>query len=318
MAKHIVSLGDLVLDIIIPVRFPIRGGHHQVPTDRSVEPGGAANFMITARNLGAEVTAAGAVGADVYGEMILAALRKNDVDVSLVAVMPETVSTLVITLTDRTTNEHVFLGHYGGGPEVPYPAGLNAQIDRANAIFLSGYTLTETNLAPMIMQAVDYAHKLQKPIYMDVGPLLTIADPARVAWILKRTHALFLTEEEVPLVVAGRSHHEAYGELLLQGPKFAVVKRGSRGCILVTRDWWYEVPAYKVDQVMDSVGAGDTFDAAFMIGMLNGLEMRDCARLANATGAASTQKVGAGTNAPTCAEVLAIIEKAGETLNFTC
>jgi ribokinase len=318
MAKHIVSVGDLVLDIILPAQFPIRGGQHQIPADRRTEPGGAANFMIAARNLGADVTAAGAVGADVYGDLILAALRKRRIDVSQVVVTPGSTTTLVITLTDRESGEHVFLGHYGEGPELTYPKKLDAKIDKADAVFLSGYTLVEQRLAPMVIRAVNRAQQRRKPVYLDVGPLLTAADPERVKWALARTHALFLTEEEVPLVTPGLSYQEAYAELLLQGPEFAVVKRGPQGCVLVTRDEWIEVPAFEVEQVVDTVGAGDTFDAAFMVGMLNGLEMRESALLANAMGAANTYKVGAGTNAPTCAEVMAVLGRAGVAISFSC
>jgi sugar/nucleoside kinase (ribokinase family) len=316
MAKHVVSIGDLVLDIIMPVRLPIRGGEHQVPADRRTEPGGSANFMIAARNLGLEVTAAGAVGADAYGELILTALRERGVDVSPIMVTPGSVSTIVITLTDRHSGEHVFLGHYGEGPEAPYSEGLDAKIEQADAVFLSGYTLVEKRIVPMALRAVEYAHKLHKPVYMDAGPLLTIADQERVKWVLKRTHLLFLTEEEMPHMTKGVSHQEAYAELLLQGPTLAVVKCGPQGCIIVTRDGWSEVPAFQVDQVVDAVGAGDNFDAAFMAGMLNGLEVRESARLANAMGAANTQKVGAGTNSPTRAEVMAILEAAGEKIDF--
>jgi sugar/nucleoside kinase (ribokinase family) len=316
MAKHVISIGDLVLDIIIPVRFPIRGGEHQIPADRRTEPGGSANFMIAARNLGLEITAAGAVGADVYGELILTALRARGVDVSHISVTPGSMSTIVITLTDRQSGEHVFLGHYGEGPEVPYSEGLDAKIEQADAVFLSGYTLVEKRIVPMVLRAVEHAHELRKPIYMDVGPLLTIADRDRVKWVLERTFMLFLTEEEVPLVTKGLSYQEAYAELLLQGPTFAVVKRGPQGCVIVTRDCWYEVPAFQVEQVVDTVGAGDNFDAAFMAGMLNGLEARASALLANAMGAANTQKVGAGTNSPTRAEVMAILEAAGERIDF--
>jgi hypothetical protein len=93
---------------------------------------------------------------------------------------------------------------------------------------------------------------------------------------------------------------------------------GAQGCMIITRDWWFQVPAFPVDQVVDTVGAGDTFDAAFVAGLINGLEMRECALLANEMGAASTRKVGAGTNAPTCAEMMAVLEQAGDKVDFTC
>ena len=318
MAKHIVSIGDLVLDIIMPARFPIRSGEHQNLTSRGIEPGGSANFMIAARNLGLDVSAAGTVGDDVYGTQILAPLRAHGVDVTNVVVSPGSTSTLVITLTDTQNGEHVFLGNLGEGPDIPYPAGLDATIERADALFLSGYTLVEKRIVALTLRAVDYAQRLGKPIYMDVGPLFKLADEEHVKWVLKHVHLLLLTADEASLVTDETHYEQAYADLLLEGPTYAIVKMGPQGCLIVTRDWWFQVPAFPVDHVVDTVGAGDTFDAAFMAGLLNGLEMRACALLANAMGAASTMKVGAGTNAPTCAEVMAVLDKAGEKVDFTC
>jgi sugar/nucleoside kinase (ribokinase family) len=235
-----------------------------------------------------------------------------------VVISPGSTSTIVFTLTDRESGEHVFLGNYGEGPDIPYPKELDARIEQADVLFLSGYTLVEKRIVPMTLRAVERAHQLGKPIYMDVGPLFKLADEEHVKWVLERTYLLFLTADEASLVTDEEHHEQAYADLLLEGPKVAVVKVGAQGCMIITRDWWFQVPAFPVDRVVDTVGAGDTFDAAFVAGLINGLEMRECALLANAMGAANTQKVGAGTNAPTCAEVMAVLERAGEEVNFTC
>lgn len=52
MAGHVVSVGDLVLDVVLPVTLPVVGGKHQEPAFRRVEPGGAANFLFAARHMG--------------------------------------------------------------------------------------------------------------------------------------------------------------------------------------------------------------------------------------------------------------------------
>ena len=72
---NVVSVGDLVLDIILPVKLPVTA-HQDVP-NRRVEPGGAGNFMIAARHMGLDVTAVGAVGADVASHCQPVALRNG-------------------------------------------------------------------------------------------------------------------------------------------------------------------------------------------------------------------------------------------------
>jgi sugar/nucleoside kinase (ribokinase family) len=318
MSKHLITIGDLVLDIILPVALPVESGHHQHVTDRRIVPGGAANMINTARNLGLDVTVVGIVGSDVYGDHILHALNENGADSRFVMVVPDTASTLVITLTDRASGEHVFLGHYGDGPEMVYPDGLDEQIEAADALFLSGYTLAEKRIAAVAMHALDHAYQHGTKIFMDVGPLLQLADQKQVKWALERTFLLFLTEEETTLLAPGKSGSDAHTDLLRLGPTYIVVKHGEEGCTISTADWQLDFPAFPVKNVVDTVGAGDAFAAAYIAGVVNGLEIRECARLANATGAACVQKVGSGTNVPTCGEIIAVLNEAGERVDFLC
>ncbi len=318
MSKTLVTLGDLVLDILLPVALPALPGRHQQTTERRIEPGGAANTIITALNLGLDVVVAGSVGSDVYGEQILRPLRERGARLDGVRIMPESESTLVVTLTDRDSGEHVFLGHYGGGPEVTYPPALDAAITGAGALFMSGYTLVERRIVALALRALEQAVRVGTPIYMDVGPLLEMADEDTIRWVLEHTHTLFLTEDEAALVTGGRTGPDAYADLLALGPRCVVVKRGAQGCAVLTADWWEEVPAFPVERIVDTVGSGDAFDAAFIAGALGGLVLRACALLANATGAVSVQKAGSGTNAPTCREIMDVLEQAGVDITFSC
>lgn len=323
MPKHIVSVGDLVLDVILPVSLPIYPAQHQAPTLRRIEPGGAGNFMIAARHMGLDVSAAGTVGTDLFGPAIIDPLRRAGIDTGCVVAVPGSTSTLVIVLTDHDTGEHVFIGHYGEGGEVPYPAGLDARIADADALFVAGYTLAEERLLAMATRALERAVETGTPIYLDIGPFLKLAPRDRVQWVLEHSAVVLATEDEVPLVGAAdgvsfeAAADAAYAPLLTQGPEILVVKRGMYGCTIHTRAGWQQVPGFPAE-VIDTVGPGDCFDAAFIAGLLRGLDLRQCGRLANAMGAAAVGRVGAGTHAPTCADVMAILDQAGEEIDFPC
>lgn len=317
MAGHVVSVGDLVLDIVLPVRLPVVGGEHQEPASRQVEPGGAANFLFAARHMGLHVSAAGAVGADVFGQLILDTLRAEGINTTHILAMPGSTTTLVIALADVTTGQHTFLGHYGTGEDVPYPTGLDATIAAADLLFVMGYTFAEKRVVPMALRALDRARQVGIPVYLDVGPFMAAVSPELVQHITARADLILMTEDEVGLVSEGRAGDEAYAYLMARGPHTLIVKQGASGCTVMTRDGQTHVPGYPAE-VVDTIGAGDCFAAAFVAGRLNGLSLADAARLANAMGAATVQKAGAGRNAPTCAEVLAVLERAGERLDFRC
>ncbi len=311
----VVSIGDLVLDIILPVTLPVTA-HQDVPT-RRVEPGGACNFMIAARRMGLAVSAVGAVGADLFGSLVLEALRQESVDTTGVVAVPGSTTTLVIVLTDQQSGEHLFIGHYGEGDEVPYPDPVDGLIAGADALFVQGYTLAEKRVVGMALHAIEYAKDANIPIYLDVGPFIANVQPEHVSWIMERAAVILMTQDEVSLASEGRTGDAAYEHLLAQGAQILVIKRGASGCLVVTPDFREDVPGFQA-KVVDTVGAGDCFDAAFLAGRLNGLGLRESALLANAMGAASVQRMGAGRNAPTCAEVKAVLTHAGVDIPFLC
>jgi len=317
MNKHIVSMGDLVLDVILPVRLPVLPGQHQESGARRIEPGGASNVMIAARHMGLNVAAAGTVGGDAFGRAILDALQAERIDTTHVVCVPGSTSTLVIVLTDRETGEHTFVGDYGQGPEVPYPAELDATIASTDALFVQGYTLAETRVLPMARSAIGRATMSRIPVILDVGPFMAHVSAADRTRVLEHATLVLMTEDEVPLISPGRSGNDAYDFLLSQGPHTLVIKQGPAGCTVVTQDRLKRVPGFQVP-VVDTVGAGDCFNGAFMAGYLHGLSLWECGRLANAMGAAAVGRMGAGRNAPTCDDVMAILSQAGDRIDFPC
>jgi sugar/nucleoside kinase (ribokinase family) len=73
--------------------------------------------------------------------------------------------------------------------------------------------------------------------------------------------------------------------------KIVALKKGSQGCTVYSRSQKIDCAAHKVDRV-DSTGAGDCFDAAFLCGLLDDKSLQVCARMATAAGALNTLKLG--------------------------
>ena len=318
MGKRVVTVGDLVLDIILPVKLPLRAARHQEATRRNVQPGGMANFALTAVNFGLDVSVAGVVGTDAFAPLVLDPMRERGIDLTNVVTVPDSTTTLVVVLTDKEEDKHVFIGQYGEGDDPPYPEKLDEAIDAADALFIEGYTLAEKRVVPMATRALERAYEKGTPVFLDAGPFLQYADPKQISWVLERTHLLFLADDEAPYAADGKEGPDAFASLLTMGPKFVIAKRAARGSMVVTPDWWLDIPPYPVERIVDSVGAGDTFDAVFMAAFLNGMKLHDCAKLANAAGALIVQRVGGGVTAPTCEETLALVKSAGEEVDFPC
>ena len=317
MSKTILSFGDLVMDIIMPVGLPLMAEAHQSVPYRRIEPGGAGNFMIAAHRMGADIKAVGAVGKDLFGDYIIQMLEQEDIDVAHIYAIPGTTSTVVLALTDQTRVVHTFIGHYGKGPEVPYPEALDDVIAGAGAVFFQGYTMRERNVVSLTMHAVEIARQKGVPVYCDVGPLVADISVQHKRWLLDAVDVLMMTEDEARILASMTVGAMDYHLLLKHQPHMLVVKQGEKGCTIITNDFEKSFPAFSVP-VIDTVGAGDCFDAAFITMQLEGRSLDDSAVIANAMGASAVQKIIAGRQAPTCKEVNYILLKNQAGVQVTC
>lgn len=306
MSKQLLCVGDLVCDIVMPVTLPIGIGDHQNVPTRRIEPGGAGTFMFAACNMGLKVTAAGTVGDDALGTIIIDSLADYGIDTSAIFVLPNTTSTLVTVLVDVDKHEHVYVGSYGEGPPIAYPEALENRLSGFDGAYFLGYTFAEERTAEMAMTTLKKVREAGIPVYFDVGPFMGMVPAERIKDILSMVDVIITTEDEVPSAANQLTGQPAYDYLLSLGPKLLVIKRGAEGCQLITADLNQPYPGYQA-AVVDTVGAGDCFGGAFVACHLNGLSLDDCAQVANAMGTASVAKLGGGHNAPTLDEVKAVL-----------
>lgn len=307
---HIVSLGDLVVDLIFPVTLPMTPGHHQDIKGMRIEPGGACNFMIAASRIGAQVSAVGAVGDDSFGIDLLNTLSDEGIDVSGVEHPPDSKTTLVLVLTDTAAHEHVFVGAYGEGRNAEYTAQTDLILQSADAILVQGYTLYEPRVGGLAVQAMERARGAGIPVYLDAGPTLHAVTPEKIDWAVRHSDVILMTQDEIAGVSGGRQDDAAFSYLLRLGVQMLVIKQGENGCTVIQNGYRRQFPGFNVP-VIDTVGAGDCFDAAFMTAILAGRDVESAAIMANAMGAASVQKIGAGTNAPSRTEVNIVLNGTG-------
>ena len=299
---------------MLPVTLPVQPGRHQHTDQLRADPGGAGNVMIAARRLGLDVSAIGTVGDDPFGQQILNGLHAEGIDTRGVAIPPGSASTLVMVLTDPSSGEHVFVGHRGGGPVIEPTEITRAVIASADALFVAGFALADARTLALAFASMAQARAAAIPVYFDPGPMLPREQPDTVRRGASLCDVLLLTEDEAAALLGTQADHR---RLLNEQTALAVVKAGRAGCTIVAADETRRYGGFPA-QVMDTVGAGDCFDAAFIAARLKGWTVDDAAALANAAGAASVRKFGAGTNAPTCDEVNAVLAAADLPLHYPC
>jgi sugar/nucleoside kinase (ribokinase family) len=306
MPHDLVVLGDLVADLIVPIEhLPLVPNKHGWAQGIFVEPGGAGNVLVAARRMNLRVATLGAIGEDSYGGQMLAMLAAEGVDVTHVTMCPDRATICCMVLTDQL-GQHVYLGIKDGKGHWPYSADWPAIIRSARALFTDGYTVRDVLQPPDLLATLQTAREAGVPVFFDPGPSIEFVPPELTAQILSMVDVLLLNGEEAALLCDKSTPMDIAHDLLSRGPSTIVLKRGAAGCLIATADQLIEQPGFAIT-VVDTVGSGDAFAAAFIAGWLRGGSLRDSATLGNALGALVATQRGAGTRIPSREQLLDLL-----------
>jgi sugar/nucleoside kinase (ribokinase family) len=263
----IVVLGDLVLDVVIAPTRPLQASSDVPGRVILVQGGSAANTARWVARLGGRATLIAAVGRDATGRSLVKAVRSDGVitHVSRIAASP----TGRIGVLVAPGGERSFVQDRAAA-ELLSPAELRpAWFAGADALHLPIYSLVGP-LGDAGRRALQLAREAGALISVDlasIGPLLT--DGRRAAQSMVGEVApdvLFATAAEAEALLG-------LGPLedLLERSSIAVIKRGIKGATVLARDGADVLrfdAATKPLSTTDSTGAGDAFDAGFLIGWL--------------------------------------------------
>ena len=121
---------------------------------------------------------------------------------------------------------------------------------------------------------------------------------------------VFLPNDREALAISGLSTVEAAARALAKKCRLVAVKQGRSGALACSGDALVRAQALPV-QVVDTVGAGDTFDAGFLYGFLNDWSLERTLSLAAACGSLSTRRAGGTSAQPTLVEAMQYVSSVG-------
>jgi sugar/nucleoside kinase (ribokinase family) len=303
MNTHLPSTVDKPLDIAIAgetnLDLILYGLPLEMPTERELLGSGftltlGGSSSILAHNLsllGARVGFTSQVGSDEMGEIAIARLSEAGIDISHIARKTLT-GTGVTILLPHGSRRHILT--YPGVMAEMTTADLDLPyLTSARHFHLSSLFL-QTALHPGLPELFDHLKQAGLTLSLDTnddpsGNWAGVLQP-----LLDKIDLLLPNEDEIKKI-AGKSTLEEALDALAPRIPLIVVKCGARGALVQQgsqRDW---VPPVLVDPI-DTIGAGDSFNAGFLRGYLNGDDPLRAAAFANLTGALSTLRSG-GTEA---------------------
>ncbi len=152
---------------------------------------------------------------------------------------------------------------------------------------------------PLTILDLDY-----REMFWESPELATV----QIAAALDKVTVAVGNKEECQVAVGETEPMRAADALLERGIELAIVKQGPKGVLAKTRDGAVEVPPYFVD-VINGLGAGDSFGGALCYGLLQGWELEHILRFANVAGAIVASRLECSTAMPTTDEVMAIVKE---------
>ena len=287
----IISFADTCVDLIlrddnVAPRF---GQVEKLVADYDLVMGGSCCIFATqAAKLGLKVALLGRVGDDAFGQLILETLSAAGVDTQHLAVDRKVRTGVTVHMVQG--DDRAMLT-YPGSSNVLTAAEISADLLAEARHLHYGSLFLHTGLLPHWIDILKRAKRLGLTVSLD-----TNWDPSE-AWDIDMDEALpfvdvMLPNENEAMLICGAASVPEATQYLCQRVPLLVVKRGAEGASA----WMARAESVQLvdaaDEGGDGIGAGDSFDAGFLSGWLDGLAIQDCLSIACQCGRAVASQIG--------------------------
>ena len=301
---RVVVVGSLNTDLVFRVPRLLTPGETLTGTGFDEFAGGKGlNQAVASARLGAQVSMVGRVGADGYGDRLVATLAEARIDSE--HVQRDAAGTgLAFIMVSESTGENIIgiLPRGNGQLSTADVQAASALIAGADVLLLQlEVPLATSQCAAEIARAHGTRVVLNpapaQPLSRELLSLCDFVTP-------NESEAQRLTGIDVADDAGIRSAAEA---LRGQGAKAVVITLGARGVYALGPEGEVRVPAFAVS-VVDTTAAGDAFSGGLAYGLASGLWLEQSLRWGCAAGALACTRLGAVPSLPTHAEAAALVE----------
>lgn len=304
MLPTVLVIGELNVDIVLSglASAPVFGGEILASEMRMVLGSASAIFANGIARLGHPTGFVSKTGSDDFGEFCRHALQRTGVSTEGILLSSQpTGATIVLS----TRKDRALVTHLGAIADLNYQDLPPNVFQGYRHLHLTSYFL-QARLRPDFPRLMHEAKAAGLSLSFDPN-----SDPAQEwspeIWEVMRIPDVVFVNESEAQALTGTSATQDALTMLAERTTCAVVKQGSEGATAVRGREQVHIGAFRIHPV-DTTGAGDSFAAGFVHGLLTGRSLRDCLLLANATGALSTTGVGGTAAQPDAKELSTFLE----------
>ena len=279
-------------------------------TSFKMGPGGkGGNQAIAAARQGSRVAMVTKLGADAFAEFAKESFGGAEIDLTYTKIDPEVSTGTALIIVDESSENMIVV--------VPGACGKMTKqdvYDAEKAIAESNVVLTQLETTVEAVAAtIELTRKHHKKLIFNPAPYTNFPKE-----ILRGIAFITPNEIEASLlsgvdVVSDESAVRAADAIKEMGVKTVIITLGKRGCLLYQSAQNHAfIPAFPIERVVDTTGAGDAFNGGFAHAISNGMAVKDAVLYGNAVAGLSVMKMGTAISMPTRREVMEFLKSCGK------
>jgi sugar/nucleoside kinase (ribokinase family) len=294
-------IGPINIDLIIKGSAPVDANELKKwvgPSNIYYITAGAAGYISqNLYKLGNEIHLVSCVGDDIFGDMIISSFKKRGINTRYIIKEKGTEGAMAIFILLFGDNKRPFTyrlpTHHGWPPKLSNK--FKKYLLDVDLLHSSGYLHFPdlwTDELPNLFKTAR-----QKGIKTSLDPQFPLT-PMKQPWInvlkplLAHVDILMVDENEALNITGKNSIEDASESLFKEGPKTVAIKLGDKGVLVKDDKKMVQIPAILPAKFVDTIGAGDSFDAGFLQGLLEKKNIEEAAKIGVFTASKSIEGVG--------------------------
>ena len=286
--KKIFVIGSTVVDMIINVdHLPTTKADIHISSQTASMGGCAYNVSDTIRNFGTPNVLFSPVGSGIYGDFVRNGLRKKGL---ISPIPPVNMDNGCCYCFVEESGERTFVSYHGAEYLIQSQWLEEIDVEDVHSVYICGLEIEETTGENIVKWLEKHP---QLPVFFAPGPRIMRIEPALLNRLYKLNPIMHLNDDEIKEYFATEDVESAMYKMYDLTQNTVIVTLGSKGAA------WYDgvavqnIPAVKVETVVDTIGAGDSHVGAVMAGLYNGKTMAQAITDANKVAAAVVGVKGA-------------------------
>lgn len=293
MKFDVVGIDNPCVDLAVNLaKFPQPNGGEMI-LDISLQGGGkvATGIVATARMGGVKCAILGNVGTDRYGQFCVDDFVRHGIDVEGLLQREGTTTNYDLVVSNRETMGRSIMCYPGTSKKLDVEELNEEYLKQTKYLYIA--CINDLN-----KKAMEIVKAAGGKVFIDADGYSKATEESL------SDIDVFVGSEFFYHGMFGKEGDEGYDDfegncrkVMEQGPEIVVFTFGEKGCVGLSKEGFFQLPAYNVD-VVDTVGAGDVYHGAFVACLVKGWSVKETAQFCSAVSAIKCTRIGGRAGIP--------------------